>query len=106
MRAAAAWAGRPLPLIAGFSIAKAFDPVDLRIEQQHLAKDIDDAAEQDHQDHAVDPGVAQEGANQRAPEQHRECCDPDEKPSHPQQEAARVIHAARPSARESCGRVH
>src|SRR5207244_13435574 len=69
----------------------------------HVAKEIDDASAQEHKEHAVDARVAQEGASQRAPEQHREYRDPDEKPGHPQQKAARVVHAARPSARKIAG---
>src|SRR4029077_5143520 len=77
-------------------IAKVLDPVDLRIEQQDLAKNIDDAGEENDQDYAVDRRVPHKGGDERPAEGRSEYRHQHEEQNHPEQKAARMVHAAKP----------
>ncbi len=65
-------ARRPCRLTACHLLAKAFDPVDLGSEQQHLPEDVDDADDEDDDDDAVDERVAHEGGVERPAERRRQ----------------------------------
>ncbi len=60
-----------------------------RLEQYDLAEDVDDAGQQNADDHAVDRRVAHKSRQQRLPERERQRRDENDKPAHPQQKAVR-----------------
>ena len=73
-------------------MTKILDPVDFGIEQQHLAKNINDAGDKDADNDAVDPRISHEGRHQWPPERRCQGDYQHHKRDHPNQEAARSVH--------------
>ena len=83
--------GRPAPyhrLDISLIVSEALDPRHLRIEQNHLPKDVNDAGDQDAEDHAVYRRVSHKGVDQRSPECRSQGGHKREEQPHPNEKTA------------------